>query len=169
LSGVIALTHAFLPDLIARPAGHIVNIASAAAVIALPMATSYAASKWAVLGFSDSLREELRELGHRHVGVTAVCPGYIATGLFDGARPSRLTRWLTPEEVAAAVVRAVERGHEFVMLPRSTRTMYRLCAGLPRSWFRAICRALGVSQSMAGWKGHAPPGIGGATASPEIR
>ena len=104
LSGVLAMTHAFLPDLIARPAGHIVNIASAAAVIALPMATSYAASKCAVLGFSDSLREELRELGHRHVGITAVCPGYIATGLFDGAKPARLTRWLTPEEVAAAVV-----------------------------------------------------------------
>ena len=169
LSGVITITHAFLPNLIARPAGHIVNIASAAAVIALPMATSYAASKWAVLGFSDSLREELRELGHRHVGVTAVCPGYIATGLFEGAKPARMTRWLTPEEVAAAVVRAVERGQEFVMLPRSTRTMYRLCSGWPRSWFRAVCRALGVSRSMAGWKGHPPPGKGGAAPGPGIR
>jgi all-trans-retinol dehydrogenase (NAD+) len=162
VSGVVALTHAFLPDLIARPAAHIVNIASAAAVIALPMAASYAASKWAVLGFSESLREELRELGHSHVGITAVCPGYISTGLFDGAKPARLTRWLSPEEVADAVVRAVERGREFVMLPRSVRNMYRLCSGWPRSWYRAICRALGVSRSMAGWQGHPPPGKGGA-------
>jgi len=169
LSGVLAVTHAFLPDLIARPVGHIVNIASAAAVIALPMATSYAASKWAVLGFSESLREELRELGHRHVGVTAVCPGYIATGLFEGARPARLTRWLAPEEVAAAIVRAIEKDTEFVMLPRSVRTMYRLCAGWPRSWYRAVCRALGVSRSMTGWRGHAPSGKGGAAAGPKIR
>ena len=132
LSGVLSMTHAFLPDLIARPAGHIVNIASAAALIALPMAATYAASKWAVLGFSESLREELRELGHRQIGVTAVCPGYISTGLFDGAKPARLTRWLTPEEVADAVVRAVELGREFVMLPRSVRTMYSLCSGWPR-------------------------------------
>jgi all-trans-retinol dehydrogenase (NAD+) len=128
----------------------------------LPMAASYAASKWAVLGFSESLREELRELGHSHVGITAVCPGYISTGLFDGAKPARLTRWLSPEEVADAVVRAVERGREFVMLPRSVRNMYRLCSGWPRSWYRAICRALGVSRSMAGWQGHPPPGKGGA-------
>jgi short-subunit dehydrogenase len=167
LSGTLALTHAFLPDLIARPAGHIVMIASAAAVIALPFATSYAASKWAVLGFSDSLREELRELGHRHVGVTAVCPGYIATGLFDGAKPTRFTRWLAPEEVAGAVVRAVEREEEFVMLPRSVRTMYRLCIGWPRGCYRAICRALGVSKSMTGWQGHS--GNAGAAPGPEIR
>ena len=168
VSGVLALTHAFLPDLIARPAGHIVNIASAAAVIALPMAATYAASKWAVLGFSESLREELRELGHRHVGITAVCPGYISTGLFDGAKPARLTRWLTADEVADAVVRAVERGREFVMLPRSVRTMYRLCSGWPRSWYRAICRSLGVSKSMAGWRGHSPPGKSGAPSPPDI-
>src|SRR5207237_4715652 len=51
LSGVLAVTHAFLPDLIGRPAGHVVNIASASAVLALPLAVSYAATKWAVLGF----------------------------------------------------------------------------------------------------------------------
>ncbi len=154
LAGVLSMTHAFLPDLITRPTGHVVNIASAAAVVALPMATSYAASKWAVLGFSDSLREELRELGHRHVGVTAVCPGYITTGLFDGARPARLTGWLTPETVADAVVRAVEKNREFVMLPWQVRVLYSLCGGWPRSWFRAVCRGLGVSRSMAGWQGH---------------
>src|SRR5262245_55567896 len=101
LSGLLTVTHAFLPDLIARPEARLVNIASASAVIALPLATSYAASKWAVLGFSDSLREELRRAGHRHVGVTAICPSYIATGLFDGARPARLTSMLTPEHVAS--------------------------------------------------------------------
>jgi len=157
LGGVLAMTHAFLPDLLARPAGHIVNIASASAVIALPMATTYAASKWAVLGFCESLREELHVLGQRHVGITAVCPTYIKTGLFDGAEPSRLTGWLTAEEVADAVVRAVEKRREFVMLPWLIRALYAIIAGWPRSWYLALCRLLGVSRSMANWKGHTPP------------
>ncbi len=156
LGGVLAMTHAFLPDLLSRPAGHIVNIASASAVIALPMATTYAASKWAVLGFSESLREELRVLGHRHISITAVCPTYIKTGLFDGAHPGRLTGWLTPEQVAEAVVRAVEKRREFVMLPWIVRAIYALTAGWPRSWYQAMCRAFGVSKSMTEWKGHAP-------------
>jgi short-subunit dehydrogenase len=157
LSGLLAVTHAFLPDLLARPAAHVVNIASASAVIALPMATTYAATKWAVLGFSDSLREELRVQGRRHVAVTAICPTYIATGLFDGAKPARFTQWLTPESVADEVVRAVEKNREFVMLPWTVRWLHRLCRGLPRSWFRATCRWLGASRSMADWHGHGPP------------
>jgi all-trans-retinol dehydrogenase (NAD+) len=156
-SGLIAVTHAFLPDLLARPVAHLVNIASASAVIALPMATTYAASKWAVLGFTESVREELWLLGHRHVGVTAICPGFITTGLFGGARPVNLTGWLTPESVAAAVVRAVEKRREFVMIPWALRAMYGLCAGFPRRVYRGLCRTLGVSHSMTGWQGYGPP------------
>lgn len=157
LSGVLAMTHVFLPDLLQRPAAQIVNIASASAVIALPLAATYAASKWAVLGFTESLREELRVLGHRHVTITAVCPGYISTGLFDGAKPARLTDWLTPEAVARAVVRAVEKEREFVMLPWQAGAMYSLCAGWPRRWYRTACRVLGISRSMGNWQGHAQP------------
>lgn len=157
LAGLVAVTHAFLPGLLARPAAHVVNIASASAFVALPHATTYAASKWAVLGFTESLREELWLQGHRHVGVTAVCPGFITTGLFGGARPTRAAGWLTPESVAAAVVRAVQTRREFVMLPRAHRIMYALTAGLPRFAYRGLCRLMGVSRSMTGWKGHAPP------------
>jgi short-subunit dehydrogenase len=155
LSGLLAVTHAFLPDLLARPVAHLVNIASASAVIALPNATTYAATKWAVLGFTESLQEELRLLRHRHVGVTALCPGYISTGLFDGAAPGALTGWLTPEKVADAVVQAVEKRREFVMLPWVLRALYGLCAGLPRSWYKGLGRALGASRSMTSWRGHA--------------
>ena len=156
LSGLLAVTHCFLPDLLARPAAHVVNIASASAVIALPHATTYAATKWAVLGFTESLQEELRLLKHRHVGVTTVCPGYIATGLFAGAEPGRVAGWLTPDRVAREVVRAVETGREFVMLPRSLRILYGLAAGLPRGWYKGVCRVFGASRSMSGWHGHRP-------------
>ena len=67
LTGVLAVTHAFLPDLIARPEARLVNIVSASAIVALPRAASYAATKWGVLGFTESLREELRVAGNGHV------------------------------------------------------------------------------------------------------
>jgi short-subunit dehydrogenase len=154
LSGVLAVTHAFLPGMLARPEARVVNIVSASAITALPWAASYAATKWAVLGFSDSLREELRLAGHRHVGVAAICPSYVATGLFDGARPPRLTRLLTPEAVARAVRRTTERGTEFVLLPWTVRLLYTLVGVLPRPFYRWLCRALGVSTSMSEWRGH---------------
>jgi short-subunit dehydrogenase len=156
LNGVLAVTHAFLPDLLERPEGRVVNIASASAIVALPHASSYAATKWAVLGFSESLREELRLAGHRHVRVSTVCPSYISTGLFDGAKPPRLTRLLTPEAVARAVRRATERGTEFVLLPWSVRALYAVAGVLPRRLYLGLCRRLGVSASMTGWRGHAP-------------
>jgi all-trans-retinol dehydrogenase (NAD+) len=157
LTGLLTVTHVFLPDLLDRPAGHVVNVASAAAVGAFPGATSYGASKWAVLGFSDSLREELRLRGRRHVRVTCVCPTFVDTGLFAGARPLRLTRLLRAEDVAAAVLRAVERDREFVLLPGMVRFVYALGGVLPRRVFRRVCAWLGASTSMADWRGHPGP------------
>ena len=154
LIGVLNVTHAFMPDLLARPAGHVVNVASASAVLALPWAASYAASKWAVLGFSDSLREELRVQGRRHVWVTTVCPSYIATGLFDGAKPARLTWLLTPDAVAASVLRAVERNRDTVILPWTAQLLYSAFRGMPRRLYYRIAALFGVSTSMIEWKGR---------------
>src|SRR5262245_29517779 len=116
LTGLISVTHAFLPDLLARPEAGLVNIASASAVVPLPWATSYAATKAAVVSFSESLREELRLLGKRHVQVSAICPSFISTGLFEGAKPARLTWMLTADGVAKGVVRAIVRNHKLVIV-----------------------------------------------------
>src|SRR5262245_3849803 len=154
LTGVLIVTHAFLGDLAARPAAHVVNVASASAIVPLPLAASYAATKAAVLAFSDSLREELRLAGRRHVGVTAVCPSYIDTGMFAGARPARLTWLLSADAVAAASVRAVERGRGFVLLPWTARLLYAVGGVLPRAAYHRLCGRLGVSESMRHWRGH---------------
>jgi all-trans-retinol dehydrogenase (NAD+) len=152
--GLVAVTHAFLPDLLARPEAHIVNIASASAFIPLPWGTTYAASKWAVLGFTDSLREELRLQGRSHLGVTAVCPSYIDTGLFTGARPPRFTWLLTADDVASAVVHAIRRGKETILLPWTARLLLTTRGLLPQPVFRAMCRWMGVSTSMMEWTGR---------------
>jgi short-subunit dehydrogenase len=152
--GVAAVTHAFLGDLLGRPEAHLVNIASAAAFTGLPFGTTYAASKWAVLGFSESIRLELREQGRRHVGVTTVCPGYVGTGMFEGARALRLTRILTPERIADLTVRAVLRNREMVMTPWVVALGPTLRGILPRRIFDAVAALFGAQSSMADWKGR---------------
>jgi all-trans-retinol dehydrogenase (NAD+) len=154
LNGLLAVTHAFLPDLIASPDGCLVNVASAAAVVPLPWAASYAASKAAVLAFSESLREELRLQGHRHVHVATICPSYISTGLFEGARPARLTWMLAPDKMAEAVLQAILRKRKTVLLPWTVSLLHTFARVLPAPMYRGLCRALGVSTSMQQWRGH---------------
>jgi len=154
--GMVTVTHAFLPDLVARGRGHVVNIASASGFIGLPFASTYASSKWAVIGFSESLRLELRELGHREIRVTTVCPGYVTTGLFDGARAPLLTPPLTAARLAESVVRAIERGRPFVRVPLMVALTPTLRGLLPLRVFDAIARLFGVNTSMRSWKGRRP-------------
>lgn len=154
VNGLLAVTHAFLPHLETRPRAAILNIASASAFVALPYATSYAASKWAVLGFSESLGEELRERGKSHVVVSVLCPSYITTGLFDGARAAFGTWLLSPEGVAAAGVRMIEQGKNRKVLPWTAALLLTGFGWLPRPIYHWLGRIFGVARSMAGWKGH---------------
>jgi all-trans-retinol dehydrogenase (NAD+) len=154
LIGVLEVTQAFLPDLLTRPEGHVVFISSASALIALPFATTYAASKWAVLGFAESLREELRVQGQHHVSITSVCPSYVDTGMFHGVRPPRFIPWLRPEQVAQATLRAVERRRELVLMPWPVKVMPILGGILPRGLYRRLCAWLGVTTSMVEWRGR---------------
>lgn len=155
--GVLAVTHAFLPELIRRPEAHLVQLASLAGLVGVPFGSTYASSKWAVIGLAESLRLELRALGHRHVHVTTVCPGYVSTGLFAGARAPLLTRFLTPERVADEVVTAVRHDQVFVRTPWLVDVTPFLRGVLPLRLFDAVSDLLGGSSSMAGWRGRSEP------------
>lgn len=152
--GVVHCTYALVDDLADRPDAHLVNMSSASGLIPLPWATTYAASKWAVLGFSDSIRRELEATGRRHVRVTAVCPSYVSTGLFEGARPPLFSRILTPERVAEATVRGVLRNRPVVLLPWLVRATPFLKGLLPRRVFEATSDLLGATRSMREWRGR---------------
>ncbi len=156
--GLVAMTYAFLRDLIAGRDGHVVNVASASAFIGLPFGATYASSKWAVLGFSESLALELELQGHRHVHVTAVCPSYVATGLFDGARAPRTTRILTPERVADLTVRAVLANRPVMRTPWLVRATPALKGLVPFRVFYRVAALLGVNTSMMAWRGRGPGG-----------
>ncbi len=102
---VVALQ--FLPDMIARNSGHICNISSAGGLISNPKMSVYAASKWAVIGWSDSVRIELEQMGSR-VKVTTIAPYYIKTGMFDGVK-SPIVPLMKPEYAARQIIRAIEK------------------------------------------------------------
>ncbi|WP_121721009.1 SDR family oxidoreductase [Streptomyces sp. E2N171] len=125
--------------------GHIVNVASAAAFQPSRALPAYGASKAAVLMLSESLRAELAERG---IGVTAVCPGFVNTGITSTARfagtdaaeerrrrrkAARLygLRNYPPEKVAAAVLRAVVRDQAVVPVTPEARAAYALARWLP--------------------------------------
>jgi short-subunit dehydrogenase len=104
-----------LPDMVRRNEGHICTIASAGGMLSNPKMSVYAASKWAAVGWSDSVRIELQEMKSR-VRVTTVAPYYITTGMFDGVK-SPIIPILKPEYVSKRIIRAIEKNLVFRGIP----------------------------------------------------
>ena len=154
VEGVVTMTHIFLSDLLVADRGHLVNMASASGYIGLPYGSSYASSKWAVIGFSESIRLELEKQGHGHVGVTTVCPSYVDTGMFEGAKPPLLTKFLTPDQLAAKIVHAVQTGQDLLLEPFLAKITPFLAHALPRRVSDRLADLLGANTSMAAWQGH---------------
>ncbi|MGD6815636.1 SDR family NAD(P)-dependent oxidoreductase [Metabacillus sp. 84] len=134
--GLIACTKAVLPAMKKQGGGQIINIASQAGKIATPKSSLYAATKHAVLGFSNSLRMECTGTG---IKVTTVNPGPIRTDFFETADESgdytkNVERWmLTPDFVAEKVVRSMVRYKREINLPRwmnAGSTLYQMAPGL---------------------------------------
>ncbi|HEX8803627.1 MAG TPA: SDR family oxidoreductase [Acidimicrobiales bacterium] len=153
------VTQAFLPSMLQRGRGHVVTMASAAGLVGVARQTDYSASKHAAVGFMESLRAELRR-DRARVATTTVCPFYIDTGMFAGAR-SRLP-WLLPilhePDVAARILRAVERDRPVLRLPPLVGTL-PVARALPTRAFDRLMDLLGVNRSMDDFVGRtaAPP------------
>lgn len=112
------LTRLILPGMIKRGRGHICNIASLSGKTAYPYNTVYASSKHAVVGFSWSLREEMRPLG---IEVSVVCPAFVSgDGMFARRHPDddvpRIAKPVTPTEVATKTIEAIEKNKAEVLV-----------------------------------------------------
>jgi all-trans-retinol dehydrogenase (NAD+) len=153
-NGLVAVTHAFLPMLIERKEAHLVDIASASGLIGLPYGSTYASSKWAAIGFSESIRLELKELGHHHVHVTTVCPSYVGTGMFDGVKPPLGTRLLDPADLARKVVQAVRHERVFVLEPWLVKVTPLIKGVLPSFISDKVSDLFGATAGMHDWRGH---------------
>lgn len=152
---VVTLTRAFLPALKARPGSHLVNVSSIFGIFAPPGQAAYAASKFAVRGFSEALRHELAENG---VGVTVVHPGGIKTRIAETVRVgsgvsaeeyeqgrAQFAKLLTmpPEKAAAQIVAAIERRRPRLLIGWSAKVPDALVRLLPGSYWRLIARRAG--------------------------
>ncbi|BCW67486.1 hypothetical protein NicSoilB4_22490 [Arthrobacter sp. NicSoilB4] len=151
------VTHAFLPDMMAdagRPR-RILNIASAAGTVSNPRMSVYAASKWAVIGWSDSLRLELEQQGFGHLKVTTFCPSYISTGMFDGARGPLLTPLMTPEDAVDRAWRATVAGRPQLIAPAAAQLGKVLRGLLPvRAWDFVGGKVFGIYSTMDKFTGR---------------
>jgi NAD(P)-dependent dehydrogenase (short-subunit alcohol dehydrogenase family) len=154
LSGVIHGCHFFLPAMVRRRrGGHVVNVASAAGYVATEALAAYSTTKFAVVGLSEALREEL---GPHGIGVTAVCPGLINTPITQTsplrgpeATPEARAymievyrrRNYPAERVAENVLKAVQRNRAVAPISPEAWVMYllkRLAPGLVARVNRAM-------------------------------
>lgn len=139
---------AFLPSMLERDSGHIVTVASAAGFAGTAKLTDYCSSKFAAVGFDEALRLELQQMNSRVI-TTVVCPYFVNTGMFDGAKTrfSWLLPILNPELVARRVVKAISKNRRRLVMPWFVYTVWpsRL---LPVRWFDALMAFFGVSRSM---------------------
>jgi short-subunit dehydrogenase len=152
---VVRLTHALLPVLKAHPGSHLVNVSSVFGIMAPAGQAAYSASKFAVRGFSESVRHELAENG---VGVTVVHPGGIKTRIAETARTgSGVSRdeWeqgqkqfrklltIAPETAAGQIVEAIERRRPRLLIGWSAKVPDVLVRLLPGTYWKLVARSAG--------------------------
>jgi len=150
----VRLTRAFLPVLERESAAQVVNVSSVFGIIAPPAQTAYAASKFAVRGFSESLRHEL-EMNGSPVGVTIVHPGGVRTAISENARlakglnPEDVQReranWrsllaLAPEKAAATIAAAIERRAARVLVGQDAKGAALIQRLFPVTYWKHVAR-----------------------------
>lgn len=108
------ITSEFIGDMLKTNSGHICNIASSGGLVSNPKMSVYVASKWSLIGWSDSLRLEMKQL-KKNVQVTTIMPYYINTGMFDGVK-SKIPI-LDPEAAALTIIKAIEKNKKMITIP----------------------------------------------------
>jgi all-trans-retinol dehydrogenase (NAD+) len=154
LKALFWVTKAFLPGMVERHHGYVVTMASAAGLLAGAKMADYAASKAGAIGFTESLRNELR-LDQAGVGALLVAPYYVRTGMFEGVRTKVpwLLPLLDPSDVAEKVLDGVEHGRRPMALPPFTYAIYLLRLA-PIGWLDPVADLFGINASMDDFTGR---------------
>jgi NADP-dependent 3-hydroxy acid dehydrogenase YdfG len=146
LHGVIFGSKLALERFVPRRRGHIVQIASMAGKTGIAHGATYCATKHAVVGLSESLRAELRDTG---VDLSVVMPAVVNTELGSGLPDTRGVKPVEPEDVAAAIVEALQTGRFEVWVPKSGAVVNRVNALMPRKVMEKIGQAMGGDKVLA--------------------
>jgi short-subunit dehydrogenase len=163
--GVVHGTRAFLPQLSQRPEAHIVNLSSIFGIIAPPGQTAYAAAKFAVRGFSESLRHEL-QMANSPVKLSVVHPGGVATniarnsrtgvGMTDNARRAQsIERFdavarTTPAAAALRIITGIEKNQPRILIGNDARFMDLLQRLRPATYWAVLARRIEKAMKAAG-------------------
>jgi short-subunit dehydrogenase len=163
--GVVHGTRAFLPHLSGRPAAHIVNLSSIFGIIAPPGQTAYCAAKFAVRGFSESLRHELA-MANSSVKLSVVHPGGVSTniarnsrtgtGVTDNARRAQsIDRFdamakTTPAAAARRIIEGIEKNQPRILIGNDARFMDLLQRFRPSTYWAVLARRLEKMAAQAG-------------------
>ncbi|MBO6585011.1 MAG: SDR family oxidoreductase [Gracilimonas sp.] len=146
--GLMYVARAFLPAMIENGYGYIINIASAAGLTPNPGMTVYAASKWAAVGWSESLNLELKK-NEDPVNVLTVMPSYINTGMFAGVTAPLLMPLLDPDDISTKILDAVEREKERLREPFMVKLTPFIRGILPAKLYDFVAgKIFGVYDSM---------------------
>jgi short-subunit dehydrogenase len=137
--GVIHGSKLALERFLPRRSGHLVNIASSAGKAGIPGGATYSATKHAVVGLTEAIRGELRGTG---VETSVVMPVVVNTELAAGLEGSRSLPIIEPNDVAQAIVEALEHPRHDVFVPKSLSAVTRIGALLPRRVAEALGRAM---------------------------
>ena len=147
------VAHEFLKCMLEHNDGHICNIASAAGMLGNPQMAVYAASKWAVIGWSESLRLEMKQLKSK-VKVTTITPFYISTGMFEGVK-SPVIPIIKPEKAAGKIIRGIEQNKVFVRMPAIIYILPFVKGILPvRAFDFVVGKLFGIYKGMSSFTGH---------------
>jgi NADP-dependent 3-hydroxy acid dehydrogenase YdfG len=139
LRAVIVGTREAMRRMVPRRRGHIVNVASVAGRAGFPHLATYCATKHGVVGLSEAVRAELRGTG---IEVSVVMPSLVNTELISGIEQAKV-KTVEPEDVATAVVEALQRPRFDVFVPKATGRLVGIGAMLPRRAREAVARLVG--------------------------
>ncbi|XP_066250551.1 short-chain dehydrogenase/reductase family 16C member 6 [Euwallacea similis] len=139
---------AFLPDMIKQGRGHIATVSSLTGLLGTYNCTDYSGSKYATIGFHESLMAELKTMGFHKIHLTMVSPYFINTGMFEGCKPT-CAPMLEPKEVAKRIILAIRKEEVFCTVPASSNYILALKHYLPSklNWLYQT-RVIGLPQAM---------------------
>ncbi|XP_039382630.1 epidermal retinol dehydrogenase 2-like [Mauremys reevesii] len=147
---------AFLPAMMASNHGHLVSIASSAGLIGVNGLADYCASKFAAVGFAETVGLEMLALGKTGIKTTIVCPYFINTGMFDGCKTKwpRLLPILDLEYAAEKIVSAIQREQVLLLMPRSMYLLWVMKSILPVKMGILLGDYFGAFQLMDHFRGR---------------
>ncbi len=155
VKGLMYVANQFLPTMMERNSGHLVSITSAVGLTPNPGMVVYASSKWAAVGWAESLRLELKA-SHTGIKFLNVMPSYIDTGMFSGVKAPLLMPLLDPEKITDKIISSVESEHIHLKAPFMVKTTLFFRGLLPTWLYDFVAgRIFKVYESMNTFKGHA--------------